>query len=398
MNIVIVPSHNQSNNIQKIIKGYENQTIKPDLVLFVFDRCSDDSRTRFSSLKTTLNIRCAIKSTGDNFSAGMTRDVGISYVLDNFPEYKNIIFTDGDCIPSPRLVELHEECLGNSSNAAVSCGRRIMISKDGIREEDERIQNVWGNDYSFTDKNARLLVSNRVTLDSIFTYSCNLAFNKKAIDLCRKINFQISGIMRVFNQEFDGSWGGEDNFISDCMYRTGNNILLTSKDCCVEHIWHEQSDKTDVTKKRQIHKKLSKQLMYHIINGEVQGNYIVFEKNRNIGFDNAFNREVANIRCIQKEDSQVNSILDKIKFPFNLSDRDEIACKYILARNYIVAQASQNNPKLDNIDKMDMLYDFLTFSKLYLRKDEIIFEDSEYIEKTRESIAIETLLNSSKRI
>lgn len=399
MNIVIVPSHNQEKNISKIIKGYEKQTVVPDLVLFVFDRCSDNSRREFLSIKTKLNISCLIKTAGNNFSAGMTRDFGVDYVMENFPEYKTIIFTDGDCIPSERLVELHLDCLSNSSKPAVSSGRRIMRNKDGNLEEDERLENKWTNDYSFTDKNARLLISSRVTLDSIFTYSCNLAFNKRAIELCRKINFQISNSPRVFNPQFDGSWGGEDNFISDCLFRTGNDILLASKDCYVEHIWHPESDKSDVNKKRQIHKNLSNYLYRLIVNGDILGEYVVFEKNRNIGFDNAFNREINNIRLIQKDDRMVNEIINKIKFPYDLSDREIIFCKYILARNRMVVPATQNNPKLDSLDdKIEMLYDFLTFTKIYLRNDEYVFEESEYVQKKRERSTIETMLNSSKRI
>lgn len=398
MNVVIVPSHNQSRNISKIVKGYENQTIQPDLLLFVFDRCSDNSRQEFLSIKTRLNIRCLIKNVGDNFSAGMTRDVGIDYVIKNFPEYKTIIFTDGDCVPSSKLVELHIDCLKNSLLPAVSCGRRIMMSKDGSSfEEDERLENCWTNDYSFTNKNARLLVSNRVTLDSIFTYSCNLAFNHSAIDLCRKINYQISNSPRVFNPEFDGSWGGEDNFVSDCLFRTGNNILLTSKDCYVEHIWHEQANKDDVKTKKQIHKKLSTILKQMIINGDISGDYTIFEKNRNIGFDNAFNTELNNIRFIIKEEPYLN-IINKIKFTNNVNDRDLLICKYILSRNRMIVPASQNNPRIASADdRIKMFYDYLTFCKFYLVDGQIVFEDDNYKQFNENQLNHSLLLNSSKR-
>ena len=111
MKIVIIPSHNQSKHIYDIISGYENQTIVPDLILFVFDRCSDDSIDLIKCIKSNLRIEYIEKFDGDNFSAGMTRDYGIDYVQKNYPEYEMIVFTDGDCIPSKRLVEIHLETL-----------------------------------------------------------------------------------------------------------------------------------------------------------------------------------------------------------------------------------------------------------------------------------------------
>src|SRR5574344_1430306 len=122
MNIVIVPSHNQAENIDKIIAGYDKQTVPPDLLIFVLDRCSDNSREIFSRKQSKIRKVCLIKNSGDNFTAGATRDYGLTYVEENYPEYTNVIFTDGDCVPCEKLVELHLDCLSQSSKPAVSCG------------------------------------------------------------------------------------------------------------------------------------------------------------------------------------------------------------------------------------------------------------------------------------
>lgn len=378
MNIVIVPSHNQSKNIEKIVKGYEKQSLLPDLVLFVFDRCTDDSRIRFLKLNSKINVQCIIKTEGSNFSAGMTRDFGISYVLENYPNYKNIIFTDGDCVPSENLVNLHVECLKNSSKPALSCGRRIMIDKNNVATDDERILNKFIAEYSFTDKNSRLLISNSVTLDSILTYSCNLAFNKTAIDLCKRINNILSNSDRVFNPEFDGSWGGEDNFISDCLFRTGNNILLTSKDCYVEHIWHEYSEKNDIQTKIKIIKRLSNELKRNIIIGDLPGDYTVFEKNRNISLPQNFNNYVLNnIKCIQKEECGLD-IINKLNFKSD-DEYTKIVAKYVISRNRVIVNASKDNPKMsDNDDLIQSIFDYISFSKFYLINDEIVYDDDKY--------------------
>jgi len=54
---VVVPSHNQGKYISRIIRGYESQTVSPDLLLFVLDRCNDDSENIIRNTKTNLNVR-----------------------------------------------------------------------------------------------------------------------------------------------------------------------------------------------------------------------------------------------------------------------------------------------------------------------------------------------------
>ena len=50
-------------------------------------------------------MRWIEKNVGENFSAGLTRDFGVNYVLENYPNYEMILFTDGDCVPSERVIE-----------------------------------------------------------------------------------------------------------------------------------------------------------------------------------------------------------------------------------------------------------------------------------------------------
>ena len=377
MNIVIVPSHNQAENIDKIIAGYDKQTVPPDLLIFVLDRCTDNSREVFSRKQSKIRKVCLIKNSGDNFTAGATRDYGLSYVEENYPEYTNVIFTDGDCVPCEKLVEIHLDCLSQSSKPAVSCGMRIMVQQDGSEKQDERLDESWTNDYSFTDKNARLLISSRVTLESIFTYSCNFAFNKSAILLIKKINKQLSNKSRLFNPEFDGSWGGEDNFISDCLYRTGNNILLTSKECYVKHQWHKEADKSDIGKKRHIVIRLSERLKSLILKEQIPGEFSIFEKNRNILLPTKFiHQELSNIKKIVKAKSGL-SIIDEIKYPFEIYGDDILTIKYMLSRNKITIAATEfNGPKYVEYTRTDFLTDFLTHIKIYLRNDSFEIDSS----------------------
>lgn len=369
MIITIVPSHNQSKHIEKIVRGYENQTVLPDLLLFVFDRCSDDSISIISSIKTKLNLKWVIKESGENFSAGMTRDFGVEYIKENFPEYEMIVFTDGDCVPSEKLIEKHLENIRKTNRSIVSCGMRYMETIDGVWKDDERMNEKWVNDYSFTNRNGRLILSREFCLNNLFTYSCNLAFNKNAIDLCSDINLKLNNVSRVFSPMFDGSWGGEDDFISHCLFRTGNWIVLTDKECFVNHYYHKESPK-NIEKKNYLVQEQSRKLERTILNNIIEGPIQKCFQALRINFGNDIKNNIKNTYKIENLNQEILVYLDYIVEKYG---KLEIPLKYMFTNNikWISQESSLNSPDF-------YLSDFKQFSgylKFYLNNDFIEFED-----------------------
>lgn len=386
-NFVIVPSHNQADHIHSIIDGYDKQTVPPDAVVFVLDRCFDDSVSRIRQMFPK-NIKVLYTATNGaiGFSAGKTRDIGIEFIERNYPEYEMILFTDGDCVPSVKLFETHINCLNQSIRAAVSCGRRVMKSEDGRIQEDERLSASWINSYSFTNINARLLISKRVTLDSIFTYSCNLAFNKKAIDLCKHINLVISNSSRVFNPEFDGSWGGEDNFISDCLFRTGNDILLTSLEGFVIHQYHSPSDRTNVHLKLKILRNLSQRLKTYILGFSIDGSVTEFEKIRNMSL---MEEDLSNIYCVANIPSEISNIFNSINFADINIDQYKNQFLAVISRNidFLPATKQRGKPNRIQEDTIEHIKDISAFVEVYLENGNIKVLDTlnNYTPKTSKS-------------
>lgn len=369
MIVSIVPSHNQSNHIQKIVSGYEQQTIVPDLLLFVFDRCSDDSIEIIKNIQTTINLKFIEKTIGDNFSAGMTRDFGIDYIQQNYPEYKIIIFTDGDCVPSIKLVEKHLENIRRTTRALVSCGLRNMETENGEWEKDERLNKNWVNGYSFTDRNGRIILSREFCLNNLFTYSCNIAFNKKSIELCQKINLKMNKVSRVFSPLFDGSWGGEDDFISHCLYRTGNWIVLTDKECFVDHFYHKESPK-NIEKKNYLVQYQSKILETLILNKEIEGSVQNCYQRFSIDFGEDIKNKIINTHFVENLNQELLVYLNYIIEKYN---KKEIPLKYMFTNNVKWKIDERINVKTEfNFSEYKQFSGYLKF---YLNNDYIEFED-----------------------
>lgn len=353
---VIVPSHNQSQYIERIIKGYEEQYTKPDIVLFVFDRCADNSVEKIKTIVTDLDVRYLEKSFGDNFSAGMTRDYGVDYINYNF-NYEMIVFTDGDCVPSKHLIKDHLENIIQTNKAIVSCGKRYCETVDGEWEDDERNIGKWVNGFGF-GRNGRIVLSNKLTIDNILTYSCNLAFNHKAIQLCKHINREISDCDRVFNKEFDGSWGGEDNFISHCLYLTNNWIVLASNKCFVNHYYHKE-EKKDVEYKNSIVKKLSNKLKDKIVWGLIEGEVTKVYKNT---LDKPFDIDLRHYAYSEPFDLDIDHNYNKPLFD---------ACVN-LTYNRVILFDGYKDIKINYKEKeLEEIIEYLNYVKLYLRNDTI---------------------------
>jgi glycosyltransferase involved in cell wall biosynthesis len=365
MIIVIVPSHNQAQHIENIIKGYERQTVKPDVVLFVFDRCSDNSIETIKNISTNITVKYIEKTEGNNFSAGMTRDFGVDYFN---TDYKMIVFTDGDCVPGPKVIEEHLQNIRRTKKAIVSCGKRYCQQEDLTWKDDERNIGEWVNGFGF-EKNGRVVLSKHLTLDNILTYSCNLAFNKKAIELCKNINSKLSNSNRVFNPNFDGSWGGEDNFISNCLFLTNNWITLTSNHCCVYHHYHKEQTK-DVTHKRNIVNNLSSQLEEKIRNNEIEGKITHIEKTYDT-LDCYSNIHIALENYGEMLDEDLKNILKQLP---NKDPYFQAIASIQYSRMFeLIGNCGKRIQT--NIGKYDYYKTLLNYSKFYLENDQLSFYD-----------------------
>jgi glycosyltransferase involved in cell wall biosynthesis len=388
---VIVPSHNQGNYIKRIIKGYESQTLVPNILLFVFDRCTDDSENILKTTRTDLNVRYINKLSGSNFNAGMTRDYGLAYIETYFPEADTIIFTDGDCVPNENVVSLHYKNV-NQKYPIVSCGYRTTETEEGEWIPDQRFKYA---DMCNDKKLGRVVLTKKHTIDSILTYSCNFAFNNKAIESCKNINFNISEKNRLFNPEFDGTWGGEDNFISNCIFRSGGLILLATPECNCYHYYHKESITNTNTP---IVKKLDRLLVENILDNRLEYDYLEIEPIKNISYP--YLQSFNNIHKINKQENIVEEIIKGI--PDDIIDMDNKSLKkylrFILSRVHKITKTSTKNNKVYEYDDtyVYQLTDAINKLKVYYSDDKFQIEQMDTINPYAKVLNFDHILDGNK--
>jgi MoaA/NifB/PqqE/SkfB family radical SAM enzyme/SAM-dependent methyltransferase len=240
---LIVLIHNQSQNLPRLIAAYKGLASSPALFVFVLDRCTDNSKLILES--SGLNCKIVEVRLASLFRAGANRDIGLCEAERHLPGC-DVVFLDGDCVPTPGLIEAHARNLSLNRNfPTTTISRRINENEIGQDlHDDTRIIHARANRRVFG--NSDRLVMTKVPANSrMLTWSCNLGLNRKMIDLCRWANDQLSNEQgRVFNDAFDGRWGGEDDFVGLTASYFGGAVIAIDPKHHVRHIWHvsRQSD------------------------------------------------------------------------------------------------------------------------------------------------------------
>jgi hypothetical protein len=146
------------------------------------------------------------------FCAGHCRDTALSYLDSDWGGYDLAIFTDGDCIPEPGLVESH---LAAYAPGRVTVGRRRELKWDMM--DQRQVSAIKPID--IFGKEPREVTSEAYFADSGVMWTCNAGITMEAAGKLREINSALYGSATVFHPGFSGRWGGEDGFLGlECFY------------------------------------------------------------------------------------------------------------------------------------------------------------------------------------
>lgn len=245
---LVVLVHNQATNLRRLIPAYQALTQQPDLFVFVCDRCTDDSVDFLDVPWTTVPV-CIVTTgaKGPEFHAGHNRDIGAEAAERELGPC-NVVFLDGDCVPAPDLLVGYAavfEAAGDYPTMAV--GRRVNETPDRATvNEDNRRVLPGARDSIFTSGVHRLITARDPVFARLATWSCNLGLNTAAIALQRRVNALIDHTAVIFNDGFNGRWGGEDDFVGLVAAHLGMAIVGLDPDLCyVRHIYHPSRENSE---------------------------------------------------------------------------------------------------------------------------------------------------------
>jgi len=229
--------HNQENNLPTILKAYSNQSLLPELFIFVLDRCTDNSKKIIEEFAIRFPTKIVENTSGNGFLAGYCRDLGLS------ESNTNTLFLDGDCIPSENLFREFDNAL-DVNEPSIAISKRINLCEDKVSFlPDSRETTPWYVNWIFGDENITI-THLEVARVRMLTWSCSLGLNKLAILKIKEINEILGFGNRLFPTNFDGKWGGEDDHIGHVAMFMNMRVIGLSTRNTVTHIWHKSRTNT----------------------------------------------------------------------------------------------------------------------------------------------------------
>ena len=247
---LVVLIHNQGHNLSRLLPAYQAQTKQPDLIVFVCDRCTDDSVTQLRAFAgATRVLVIEVDHQGANFQAGRNRDIGLEAAERTLGDC-DVVYLDGDCVPEPKLLEgFLDVFAAGGAYPTVVAGRRINENESGTGfNEDNRLRMPQAHATVFAVGMHRLMIAKEPAMSRLATWSCCLGLNHAAVALQRQVNVRIDSHATVFNDGFNGRWGGEDDFVGIvALYMGLALVFLDPVTCYVRHIHHVSRSNTQYT-------------------------------------------------------------------------------------------------------------------------------------------------------
>lgn len=231
---LIVLLKNQGQYIPRLIQAINEQTVAPDRVIFAVDRCPEDYHL-IQSLELPPSWSVVLANENDDQSTiliGKTRDAALRMC-----EGSHVIFTDGDCVPSPCFVSAHKTWLEKPYMVATT-GVRKSEDENGQWSDDIRQTALPYKDCTFKPGKDRAILGSAGE-STMVLFGCNMGLNSAAIKYLRERHTEELGDDRVFPALFDGKWGFEDTAIGPVLYKAGCLIVaLDPKTSHVDHAYH----------------------------------------------------------------------------------------------------------------------------------------------------------------
>lgn len=237
---VIVTTYNRPDALAAVLAGYQAQRDAKFELLIADDGSGEDTRRLVDEFRARVRFPVAhVWHEDQGFRAAAIRNRALAAARADY-----IVFSDGDCVPSPRFVAQHQRLAERSWFVA---GNRVLLSAKFsarvLREKlpiHERSPGAWLASWATRDINRWLPL---VTLpDGAFrraapqrwegVKTCNLAAWRE--DLMR-----VNGLDETYS-----GWGLEDSDLVIRLLHAGVRHKSARFAAPVFHLWHAENDRS----------------------------------------------------------------------------------------------------------------------------------------------------------
>ena len=253
---VVITTYNNPDYLRRVLEGYLNQTRLPDEILIADDGSTKDTFEMLKVMEKDSPVRLVhVWHEDRGFRAASIRNKAIAASIGEY-----IILSDGDTVPSRRLVEDH---LRYSEEGRFIQGHRVLLGPEaskGFRSSGITLPAllrlmVTGGAGNLANALRLPVPVARVSVKRSGIRSCNMSFFRKDI-------LGVNG----FNEDFEG-WGREDSELVERFYKYGlKRKDLKFRGCCY-HLYHKEFDRASLDENTRLLEKTAAQSSYYCANG-----------------------------------------------------------------------------------------------------------------------------------
>lgn len=250
---VIVTTYNSPAYLATVLNGYVRQTRLPDELVIADDgstRETGDMAERFSKSAPFPVFHVWHEDRG--FRAAAIRNKAVYASSGDY-----IVFTDGDCIPSPTFVSDH---LRLSRKGFFIQGRRMLLSREfSCKVLEYRVMELFS-----------LALQGGLSGCHHLVRIPGVAVVKNGLRGIKTCNFSLSreDILAVngFNEDFSG-WGREDAEFAARLFAFGLKRKDPLFSAVVLHLWHQENNRENLELNDQLLQQTAESGSYYCTNG-----------------------------------------------------------------------------------------------------------------------------------
>lgn len=315
---IIISTYNSPAWLQKVLWGYQNQTVKPDEIVIADDGSKEDTRLLIEEFAKVLPIK-HIWHEDRGFQKSQILNKALAASTADY-----LIFTDQDCIPRPDFVETH---LRFSQKGYFLSGGYFKLPMDislSITEDDIKSERAFslkwlhaqGLKYSF--KCTKLF-----NYDWFASFMNHITTAKATWNGCNASGWR-EDLMTINGFNEDMQYGGQDREFGERLFNLGLKSKQIRYTAICLHLDHKRPYKTkeSIQKNIAIRKRTRKSGIIETPNG------IRKIPSSNVEFDNIYDQYA----IAEKKNANLRSgSFFKRHFLalFSSAKKKSIACRYI---------------------------------------------------------------------
>mgnify|MGYP001824849447 CR=1 FL=1 len=238
---VIISTYNQPLWLQKVLWGYNVQTLKDFEIIIADDGSSAETKEILDGFKEETNIDVIhVWHEDEGFRKTKILNKAILKTKSNY-----LILTDGDCIPRKDFVETHLKLREDKCFLSGGYFKLPEVISQNVTKKDIEDQDCFNLEWLLQRGLKKTFKANKLTSSVFKAWFLNTFTPTKATFDGMNVSGWKHGMLKVNGFDERMQYGGEDREIGERLMHIGYKFKQIRYSAICVHLYHERPYKND---------------------------------------------------------------------------------------------------------------------------------------------------------